>query len=83
MKPAVVVDYITLCHGDGHSYKEITVSTTGDWEGHLNHYLTGKDIYPIPEGGCPTSTHTIPTMGVESLLLMASLLLVIGIRRLT
>lgn len=53
--PLVVTDNkITICHAtdnESNPYNEITVNING-MNGHSQH---GSDIFPVPEGGCPTS----------------------------
>jgi hypothetical protein len=46
---------VNACHATGepaNPYEEITIDSTATAEEHLAH---PDDIYPVPEGGCPTS----------------------------
>ena len=53
---------VTACHATGDSanpYEKITI-TQDNLKEHLSH---PNDIYPVPEGGCPTSSLAISTDG--------------------
>ena len=45
---------VNICHATGDlvtPYEAITITTTAQVEEHLGH---ANDLYPVPEGGCPT-----------------------------